>query len=244
MNEALLTGFLLGLFGSGHCLGMCGGIGAALGTAASRWPLTLAYHAGRIGSYAALGAMIGWLVAVGAGALQPLLPVIGALLRSIAALLVIAMGLYVGGWWLGLTRIEAIGARLWRHVAPLTRKLLPPPNLGAALLLGALWGLLPCGLIYSSLAWAAASGDAGDGALRMAAFGLGTLPAMAAVTFGGQQLQQKLQRPLLRKIAGVVLIGMGLFALLQPWLHAHGDHASHAASTGSEMPTGHEHMHH
>ena len=235
MSETLLAGFLLGLFGSGHCLGMCGGIGAALGSATRRWPLTLTYHVGRIGSYCALGALFGLLVASGAGALKPLLPLIGALLRTVAALLVIAMGLYVAGWWLGLTRLEAVGAKLWRHVAPLTRKLLPPPNPGAALLLGALWGLLPCGLIYSSLAWAAASGDGAEAALRMGAFGLGTLPAMAAVSFGGQQLQRRLQRPLLRKVAGVVLIGFGLFALIQVWGHLHGGHAAQPA---------HESMHH
>ncbi len=240
MAETLLAGFLLGLFGSGHCLGMCGGIGAALGGAANRRALALAYHVGRIGSYTALGALIGTLVALGAGALQPLLPLVGALLRTLAALLVIAMGLYVAGWWFGLTRLEALGARLWRHVAPLTRRLLPPPNLGAALLLGALWGLLPCGLIYSSLAWAAASGNALDAALRMAAFGLGTLPAMAAVTFGGQQLQQRLQRPLLRRVAGVVLIGFGLFALGQVWLHDHDNHAT----APDDMPGAHEHHHH
>jgi sulfite exporter TauE/SafE len=238
MSESLLAGLLLGLFGSGHCLGMCGGIAAALGGAARRWPLALAYHVGRIGSYAVLGALFGLLVAIGADALRPLLPLIGALLRSLAALLVIAMGLYVAGWWPGLTRLEAVGARLWRHVAPLTRRLLPPSNLGAALLLGALWGLLPCGLIYSSLAWAGASGDAGDAALRMAAFGLGTLPAMATVTLGGQQLQRKLQKPLLRKIAGTALIGMGLFALAQPWLHGHAAHDAHSVDHSM-----HEHHH-
>ncbi len=237
MRDALIAGFLLGLFGSGHCLGMCGGIGAALGSAARRWPLTLVYHAGRIGSYCALGALFGLLVAVGADALQPLLPIAGALLRTLAALLVIAMGLYIAGWWLGLTRLEAVGAKLWRHVAPLTRTLLPPKGFGDALLLGALWGLLPCGLIYSSLAWAAASGDAFEAALRMGAFGLGTLPAMAAVTFGGQQLQRTLQRPLLRKLAGVVLIGFGVLALVQVWGH---DHGGDDAGT----PSAHEHLHH
>jgi sulfite exporter TauE/SafE len=143
------------------------------------------------------------------------------------------MGLYVAGWWLGVTRLEALGGRLWRRVQPLTRRLLPPRSGAAAIGLGALWGLLPCGLIYSSLAWAAASGDALESASRMAAFGLGTLPAMAAVTLGGQQLQRHLQRPLLRRIAGAMLIGLGVFTLVQVWAHAlpvgggHEHHHSH-----------------
>jgi sulfite exporter TauE/SafE len=234
VTEPLSLGaaLLLGLLGSSHCIGMCGGIGTALGAASGeRWRLALLYHAGRIGSYAALGALVGLLVQLGAGALQPLLPWIGAVLRTLAALLVIAMGLYVAGWWLGITRLEALGSHLWRWVQPLTRRLLPPRGAGSALLLGALWGLLPCGLIYSSLAWAAASGDALDAASRMAAFGLGTLPAMAAVTLGGQQLQRHLQRPRLRQLAGIVLIGFGLFALGQVWTHAmpseNGAHAHH-----------------
>lgn len=234
MTEPLSLGaaLLLGLLGSSHCIGMCGGIGAALGAAGdSRWSLALLYHLGRIGSYTLLGALLGLLAQLGAGALQPVLPVAGAILRTLAALLVIAMGLYVAGWWLGVTRLEALGGRLWRRVQPLTRRLLPPRNGAAAIALGALWGLLPCGLIYSSLAWAAASGDALQSASRMAAFGLGTLPAMAAATLGGQQLQRHLQRPSLRKIAGVVLIGFGVLALTQVWAHTmpseDGTHAHH-----------------
>lgn len=244
MTESLSLGaaLLLGLLGSSHCLGMCGGIGAALGAASDRrWSLALLYHLGRIGSYALLGGLLGLLVQIGAGALQPALPVIGALLRTLAALLVIAMGLYVAGWWLGVTRLEMVGSHLWRRLQPLTRPLLPPRNAGAAIALGALWGLLPCGLIYSSLAWAAASGDALQSAARMAAFGLGTLPAMAAATLGGQQLQRHLRRPGLRKIAGVVLIGFGVIALQQVWLHRHGDHG---AADAAMEPAPHQHMHH
>jgi sulfite exporter TauE/SafE len=236
MSEPLSLGaaLLLGLLGSSHCLGMCGGIGAALGAASDRrWSLALLYHLGRIGSYTLLGALLGLLVQLGAGALKPLLPIVGALLRTLAALLVIAMGLYVAGWWLGVTRLEALGGRLWRRVQPLTRRLLPPRSGAAAISLGALWGLLPCGLIYSSLAWAAASGDALESASRMAAFGLGTLPVMAAVTLGGQQLQRHLQRPLLRRIAGAMLIGLGVFTLVQVW--------GHLLPQGGEA---HQHQHH
>jgi sulfite exporter TauE/SafE len=124
---------------------------------------------------------------------------------------------------------------VWRRVQPLTRALLPPRHAGAALALGALWGLLPCGLIYSSLGWAAATGDAVQGGLLMAAFGLGTLPAMALTTCGGVQLQRRLRRPAMRRGIGAVLIAFGIASALLPWWHTwlhterHTTHAGGAA---------------
>jgi len=102
------------------------------------------------------------------------------LLRVVAALLLIAMGLYLAGWWSGLTRIEALGRGLWRYIQPLTRRFMPVTSLPRALLLGGLWGWLPCGLVYSTLLWAASQGDALDSAALMLAFGLGTLPVLLA----------------------------------------------------------------
>lgn len=228
----LAGAFLLGLMGSAHCLGMCGGIGAALGLAGARRSLLFAasYNLGRILCYAALGALAGGAVALLGAGLHGALPTAGLWLRSLAGLLVVAMGLYVGGWWFGLARLEALGGGLWRRVQPHARALLPPRHAGAALTLGALWGLLPCGLIYSSLSWAAASGDALHGGLLMAMFGLGTLPAMTLATFGGGQLQQYLRRPLVRRGVGAMLIAFGIATALLPW-----QHATHAGT---------EHRHH
>jgi uncharacterized protein len=230
----LASAFLLGLMGSTHCLGMCGGISAALGMAGRRRVLfALSYNLGRIACYAALGALAGGAIALLGAGVREWLPAIGLVLRTAAGLLVIAMGLYVAGWWLGLTRLEALGSRLWRRVQPLTRTLLPPRHAGAALALGALWGLLPCGLVYSSLSYAAVSGDSAHGAALMAAFGLGTGPAMLLTALGAQQLQRRLQQPLVRRCAGAVLIVFGTASAILPWLHSGADHGA-----------AHQHAHH
>ena len=138
-----------------------------------RFRLLLAYNLGRISSYTLAGLLLGlagWAVAN-----SPL--VMG--LRVVAALLLIAMGLYLAGWWSGLTRIEALGRGLWRYIQPLTRRFMPVTSLPRALVLGSLWGWLPCGLVYSTLLWAASQGNALDSAALMLAFGLGTLPVLA-----------------------------------------------------------------
>ena len=230
VSASCAAAFLLGLMSSVHCLGMCGGIGAALGVADPRRSLLFAfcYNLGRVLCYALLGALTsGFIALLSTGPTHSLLT-LGPWLRGLSGLLVVAMGLYIGGWWLGLSRLEKVGAGLWRRVQPRTRALLPPRHAGAALALGALWGLLPCGLIYSSLSWAALGGEPARGALLMAAFGLGTLPALVLVNIGGVQLRRRLQNPGVRHGAAVLLILFGLATALLPWLHAtHAHHAAH-----------------
>jgi len=231
----ILPAFLLGFMGSGHCLGMCGGISAALGAASERRTLSLSvgYNIGRVLSYIMLGAIVGGMAQSLSQPLLQLLPQGARWLRTLAGLMVIAMGFYVAGWWRGLTHLEKIGGYVWRYVQPLTKPLLPPKSIGAALLLGELWGLLPCGLVYSSLTWAALNADAMHGALWMAAFGAGTLPAMLATTHGGSYLRSWTQRPALRRTAAIALIAAGIIAAAMPWLHAQHDHTNNM-----------DHMHH
>lgn len=219
----ILPALLLGFMGSAHCLGMCGGISAALGAANTQrtFAFSLSYNLGRVLSYTLLGALIGGMAQGLSQPLLHLLPQSARWLRSFAGLMVIAMGFYVAGWWRGLAQLEKIGAYLWRYVQPLTRPLLPPKSIGAALLLGELWGLLPCGLVYSSLTWSALSADAMRGAVWMAAFGIGTLPAMLATTHGGSYLRKWKQSPALRRTAAIVLIAAGIIAVIMPWQHSH-----------------------
>lgn len=236
----ILPAFLLGFMGSAHCLGMCGGISAALGAANERrtFALSVSYNIGRVLSYTLLGALVAGMAQGFSQPLLQLLPQGARWLRTLAGLMVIAMGFYVAGWWRGLTHLEKIGAHVWRYVLPLTKPLLPPKSIGAALLLGELWGFLPCGLVYSSLTWAVLSADAMRGALWMAAFGIGTLPAMLATTHGGSYLRNWKQRPALRHAAALVLIVAGIVAAAMPWLHAqhdHSDHLDHAHYHSAEL---------
>ncbi|WP_372868025.1 sulfite exporter TauE/SafE family protein [Pseudomonas sp.] len=220
----LLSALILGLLGGGHCLGMCGGLMGALTLAipaeqrAQRLQLLLAYNAGRIFSYALAGlllGMAGWALASSPAAM---------LLRVVAALLLIAMGLYLAGWWSGLTRIEALGRGLWRYIQPLTRRFMPVTSLPRALLLGGLWGWLPCGLVYSTLLWAASQGDAFDSAALMLAFGIGTLPVLLATGMAAERVTVLLRKQGVRMAGGLLVILFGLWTLPGPhqhWLMGH-----------------------
>jgi sulfite exporter TauE/SafE len=226
---------------------MCGGIGAALGAANERrrFSLSIGYNVGRVLSYTLLGALVGGLAQSLSQPLLQLLPQSARWLRTLAGLMIIAMGFYVAGWWRGLAQLEKMGAYVWRHVQPLTRSILPPKNMGAALLLGELWGFLPCGLVYSSLTWSALNADAIRGALWMAAFGIGTLPAMLATTYGGSYLRVWKQNPLFRRGAAILLIIAGVIASVMPWRHSHAilhDHAilhNHASLHDHTIHRGH-----
>lgn len=221
----LVSALVLGLLGGGHCIGMCGGLMGALTLAIPaeqrqrRLQLLLAYNLGRIFSYTLAGLLLGaagWALAE-----SP----VAAALRIVAGLLLIVMGLYLAGWWSGLTRIEGVGRLLWRHIEPLARRLLPVRNAARALLLGGLWGWLPCGLVYSTLLWAASQGNALDSALLMLAFGLGTLPVLLATGLAAERLTALLRRRGIRIAGGVLVILFGLWTLPGPhqaWLMGHG----------------------
>jgi sulfite exporter TauE/SafE len=218
------SALVLGLLGGGHCLGMCGGLMGALTLAippeqrGRRLRLLLAYNLGRILSYAAAGLLLG--LAGVAVASSPL----ATGLRVVAALLLIAMGLYLAGWWSGLTRIEALGRGLWRHVQPLATRLLPVSSLPRALLLGALWGWLPCGLVYSTLLWAASQGDALHSAALMLAFGVGTWPVLLATGLAAERVGSVLRNRSVRMAGGVMVMLFGLWTLPGPhqhWLMGH-----------------------
>lgn len=120
---------MLGLLASGHCVGMCGGLTAALGFGqqdnrrAKLFMLTV--QLGRIVCYTLLGALIGRISQITSGVAAESFTFLASLLRFLAGLLLIAMGLYLTQWWLGISKLEAVGATLWRRIAPLQRKLLP-----------------------------------------------------------------------------------------------------------------------
>lgn len=215
----LLSALVLGLLGGGHCLGMCGGLMGALTMAipaeqrSKRLRLLLAYNLGRVASYALAGMLVGmagWAVANSPAAM---------VLRVLAALLLIAMGLYLAGWWSGLTRVEALGKGLWRHIQPVASRLMPVTSLPRALLLGALWGWLPCGLVYSTLLWAASQGDALDSALLMLAFGIGTWPVLIATGLAAERLTALLRKRGVRTAGGVLVMLFGLWTMPGPHQH-------------------------
>ena len=232
-----LAAFLAGLLGSVHCVGMCGGISGALtmGLPATvrqsyprLFPYLLAYNSGRIMSYVTAGALMGALGAQLGGGLAPHSAVnVG---RVISGVFMLALGVYIAGWWNALAGLEQRGGRLWRHIEPLGRGLLPPRGPVQALGLGLVWGWLPCGLVYSALAWSLAAGGALQGGGIMLAFGLGTLPTLIAMGSAARWLREVTRMQRVRQVAGALILAFGLYMLLAPGAHQHptADHSGHS----------------
>lgn len=234
LETGLLAALLAGLVGSVHCVGMCGGIAGALGMAGGgRASFAAAYSAGRIASYSLAGALAGTLGAGLAGAAG-----LGPWLRLVMGIMLMLLGLQIAVNLRLLAPLEAAGARLWTSLAPIARRLVPPRHVGQALVLGALWGWLPCGLVYGMLAAAAGSGGTVNGAAFMAVFGLGTAPAMVGLAWasgrGSGWLGGRRRRAL-----GWLLVAFGAWTAATPLgilLNAdlHGDHhGSHHLSSQS-----------
>jgi len=218
MSEfSIIAVFFVGLLGGVHCLGMCGSIvgmlTAQLPKHGTRWPFHLAYNSGRLASYMAAGALAGTIGQ--AGLLWRDVVPVQHLLFGLSSLMLIALGLYLAGIWGMVRRLEQLGGMLWQYVQPLTRGLLPVTTVIRALLLGILWGWLPCGLVYSVLVTALASGDAQTGALVMLAFGLGTLPNLLALGLFWESVRRRVQSPRVRMAAGLLVAGLGMYGLVK-----------------------------
>jgi sulfite exporter TauE/SafE len=214
---SIIAVFFVGLLGGVHCLGMCGSIvgifTAQLPKDGARWPFHLAYNSGRIASYTLAGLLVG---AIGqAGLLMRDVVPIQHLLFALSSLMLIALGLYLAGIWSMVRHIERVGNVLWQRIQPLTRRLLPVTSPTRALMLGTLWGWLPCGLVYSVLVTALASGHAQSGALIMLAFGLGTLPNLLAIGLFWERCRHWVRSPKVRLFAGLIVMAFGIYGLFK-----------------------------
>ena len=211
MNPDIFAAFFVGLFGSTHCLLMCGGMAGALQMMMPQSParrawLQLMLGLGRVSSYALTGALFGGIGAAVIGS-SGLLP---QWLQLFAGLMLLAMALYISRLWFGLLMLERAGQRLWRLVQPVSRRLLPLDSSPKAFAYGLCWGYLPCGLVYSALSWSLGSGSAVNGALWMALFGLGTLPAVMLAGQAADRLRQLQQQRWIRYMLAALL---GAYAL-------------------------------
>jgi sulfite exporter TauE/SafE len=230
----LLSALAMGLLGSTHCVLMCGGVVAMTcsalplsrrGRPLAQLPYVLAYNTGRIASYATAGAV--------AGTIGATLASFGAVERAQLALrlgagaMMVAVGLYVAGLARALSWMERAGEPVWRRVAPIARRLVPVRSPLAALALGALWGWLPCGLVYTALAAAVTSGSGAGGAATMAAFGLGTLPTLVAMGSTAAVIARAARRPWVRAAAGALIVAFGVVQV------AHAGRAWAAARDGA-----------
>lgn len=247
-----LAAFVIGFLGGGHCIGMCGGIMAALSFSvpatkpARRWRILLSYNLGRIGSYTLIGVIagaLGYQLSAGHGL---------SVLRIIAGLLLIAMGLYLANWWRGLTHLEKAGGFVWRRIQPLGRGLMPVKSTGSALLLGMVWGWLPCGLVYTALAYGLSQATVTGAAGVMLAFGLGTLPAVLASGVFAERMKAMMRHRGLRLTMALLIMLFGVWTMAGAVQHSlHGDHsgmdhsgATDGRSMDSMSPADSHHHHH
>lgn len=220
MSPAYPLAFLVGLLSALHCIGMCGGIAGAIsyslppavrGRPSSYVSYQLLFNLGRIFSYCLAGAAFGSL---GAGLAQlSTLGWVEEAMRLVAAAVLVGIGLYIGGWLPGLAVVERVGLPLWRRLEPARQRLLPVRSPLGALLVGMIWGWIPCGLVYSMLMGAPAQGGWVAGAGYMAAFGLGTLPVVLGTGMLAGRLALVARDRRLQALAGMALIGLALFTL-------------------------------
>ena len=212
----LLTLFLLGFFGGGHCVGMCGGLSSAfalqLPPGLNRTGLIVLLNLGRISSYVFIGLLVGAIGQVGISLDQTHWLQNGLYLS--ANLLLLFLGLYLAGISSLATRIESIGRPVWKRLNPLLNRLLPIQSVPACFGVGMLWGWLPGGLVYSASLYALGSGNALEGGLYMLAFALGTLPNLLAMGLFAAQLKNFLQRKTVRLAAGLLVAAWALWRLV------------------------------
>lgn len=194
-----------GMLGSAHCLGMCGPFALALGVVAPQWRANLgrqlAYSAGRIFTYAVLGAAAGFVAARLVGAVPGWL--------NVPAVLAIAAGILLV--WQGLLATGSIRPRGVTGAAACPgasafQSLLAARSPVEAFVAGLFTGLLPCGLLYGMLAYAASRHDVLEGLGAMTAFGIGTVPAMVATGLGGSLLGVATRHRLHRAAAWCLVI--------------------------------------
>lgn len=206
----LFSAFFTGLAGSAHCIGMCGGISTTLGLHSKNPTHALVYHGGRLLSYTLLGVLLGIILPL--FGIHPAMANWGIWLRRLTSLLIALIGLQqflnYNFWWL----IEKYGQRLWKPLSPVLRQFMPVKTTSDAFILGTLWGLLPCGLIYGALSVAITTANPLISAVIMFCFGLGTLPAMLGIMLASKQVGQWLYHPILRRILGMIIVALAAWS--------------------------------
>jgi uncharacterized protein len=210
----LMAMFAAGSAAGVHCVAMCGGIVTAFDAPRRAYPVIpirarpargrqLAFNAGRIATYAMAGALAG---AVGESAYAAAALPAQEVLQLLVSALLILIGLNLVDGRM-LARLEALGAPLWRRMQPLAARAMRVSSGAGAFAAGLAWGFLPCAMVYAALLAATVAGGAPQGALGMAAFGLGTLPFLLAAGWLASRIVAW------RRLAGALLVSFGVFGL-------------------------------
>lgn len=229
--SVLFTAFMAGLLGSGHCFGMCGGIAAGLGNIGGRSSTegmsrsskasAILFNLGRLMSYTVLGLVSAWILTQAGEVFS--VPKWSMVLRLLTAVMIFLIGLQFLLNWQLLGGLERIGAKVWKLILPMAVRASSLPGGSGRLLLGLCWGLLPCGLVYSILLTAAATGAPLSGALVMLAFGFGTLPSMLGMSFAAPAFAALLSDRWARKLMGAAMVLLAVLSVALMLVHSQGE---------------------
>jgi hypothetical protein len=211
MSPEILASFFIGLFGSAHCIGMCGPIAIALPVPNSNNISFVAgrllYNIGRVATYSFLGAVFGLL-----GSRL----VISGFQQSVSIALGVAIVIAVlipPKYKAKITQhqvVQKVTLPLKSGISDLFKR----GTFSALFLIGILNGFLPCGLVYVALAGAIASGNAISGSAVMILFGLGTVPTMFAATVFGKFININIRRKISKAVPVFALV-LGLLFILR-----------------------------
>jgi sulfite exporter TauE/SafE len=202
----LLSMLVLGLLGTGHCVGMCGPLVVAFPVRIGVFSAQLWYHLGRITTYTLVGVALGAL-----GSTLGRLDVLAHLqvaLGAVAAAFLLTFGLARIGLMREPAFLRAQG-KVTLTGSGLVRRLLGGRRPASMLPLGLVLGLLPCGLSYAAFARALPAGGPVEGGMMLAAFGLGTLPGLLVVGTAASRLMTR-YRALSDVLAGVLMVAMAV----------------------------------
>lgn len=209
MSELVWTAFVLGLAGSVHCAGMCGPLMLALpmarGSRQADWLTAAAYQLGRVAVYAVLGLFFGLLgKGISVAGFQQVLAMGGGALLVGGALFPVVLERGA----LRLPLLSHLTQWAQRHIGVLLQQ----NSFSATVAIGALNGLLPCGLVYAALAGAISTAESWQGALFMAAFGAGTTPLLFLL-MGSRSALSVAWRQRLRRMQPIALAAVGLWLI-------------------------------
>ena len=212
LNHVFEIGFLMGLIGSVHCMGMCGPLVMALPISDQsyfqKWGSIFLYHLGKISTYTLLGVVLGYFGSS--------LPFYGAqehlsiVLGTIMLLYVLYVFILKWNWASSFFKSNSIYTVIIKKMGSLFKS----KKSTAFYFIGFLNGLLPCGMVYVALTSALATQSVLQGAAIMVFFGLGTMPALLMVTMGGQYLGRPL-RSKLQALLPVFIFSMGIMLILR-----------------------------
>jgi len=214
-SSLAITALMMGVLGGPHCVAMCGAACAGLGLAAGerRGQALVAFQLGRLGGYSLLGALaaasvqgLGWLTTQSA-AIRPLWT-----LLHVAALV---WGLLLMAKARQPVGLDAAARRLWGRVRAFHTRW----GRAAPWMVGGLWALMPCGLLYSALMVAALTGQPLEGAAVMALFALGSSLSLWAGPWLWLRLQTLGDGGWGMRVAGLALAGVSAWALWRGWVH-------------------------